>query len=44
MKRTKLTGIRERIHTPYLNFYTLEYENRLGQKKNYEMVSKQKIS
>lgn len=36
-------GIRERIRTPYLNYYTLEYENRIGKQKKYEMVSKQPI-
>lgn len=41
--KTRLLGIRERIRTPYLNFYTLEYENRISKQKNYEMVSKQPI-
>lgn len=35
--------MKERISTPFLNFYTLRYENRTGREKEYHMVSKQKI-
>lgn len=43
MAKTKLMAIRERVASPFLNYYTLEYENKAGKRKNYEMVSKQKI-
>lgn len=41
--KTKLLDIKQRLSTPFLNFYTLVYENRLGMRKEYHMVSKQKI-
>ncbi|MDO4554027.1 MAG: NUDIX hydrolase [Lachnospiraceae bacterium] len=44
MGKTKLIEIKERVKTSYLNFYTLIYENRLGHRKEYEMVSKQQIT
>lgn len=44
MAKTKLMAIRERVASPFLNYYTLEYENKAGKQKNYEMVSKQKIA
>lgn len=41
--KTRLLNIKERFSTPFLNFYTLVYENRLGKRKEYHMVSKQRV-